>query len=329
MNLLHAWKSLIESGRSLDEPLCVSDVDRAIRDLTVHARERGLLRTAHPWELDPAECRELHERFGYTPAGTWARLAGLAAGADILQATSGGFVCVAPISATFEGLETRLVESFTRRLIPPAAAAALYIALEVHPMWGLRLGREVGVSPAYPNDDYDPRVMQRVEEIVFGTISALLAALRGLPNDRRYPLDALGDVLFHATSGARTIVTPPTHPEFPPAYQEPPAPEERRVVTTSMAIADLFDHVLVRAQIDGSEYWLDGTLPPVAAPSATPRGRTWISTPLPKSPSRVRWPPTTWTSTTSESFRKQAVWPIPEVSTGSTWPRATSRPRRN
>ncbi len=32
----------------------------------------------------------------------------------------------------------------------------------------------------------------------------------------------------------------------------------------------LFDHVLVRAQIDGSNYWLDGTLPPVAPPSATP-----------------------------------------------------------
>lgn len=32
----------------------------------------------------------------------------------------------------------------------------------------------------------------------------------------------------------------------------------------------LFDHVLVRAHIDGSAYWLDGTLPPVAPPSAKP-----------------------------------------------------------
>jgi transglutaminase-like putative cysteine protease len=32
----------------------------------------------------------------------------------------------------------------------------------------------------------------------------------------------------------------------------------------------LFDHVLVRARIDGSDYWLDGTLPPVAGPSARP-----------------------------------------------------------
>lgn len=32
----------------------------------------------------------------------------------------------------------------------------------------------------------------------------------------------------------------------------------------------LFDHVLVRAHIDGRTYWLDGTLPPVAGPSARP-----------------------------------------------------------
>ena len=32
----------------------------------------------------------------------------------------------------------------------------------------------------------------------------------------------------------------------------------------------LFDHVLVRARIDGKPYWLDGTLPPVAAPASDP-----------------------------------------------------------
>lgn len=32
----------------------------------------------------------------------------------------------------------------------------------------------------------------------------------------------------------------------------------------------MFDHVLVRAQIDGAVYWLDGTLPPVASPTTTP-----------------------------------------------------------
>lgn len=37
-----------------------------------------------------------------------------------------------------------------------------------------------------------------------------------------------------------------------------------------LALPQLFDHVLVRARIDGQTYWLDGTLPPVAVPSARP-----------------------------------------------------------
>ncbi|WP_317154020.1 DUF3857 domain-containing transglutaminase family protein [Sphingopyxis indica] len=32
----------------------------------------------------------------------------------------------------------------------------------------------------------------------------------------------------------------------------------------------LFDHVLVRARIDGKQYWMDGTLPPVAIPALDP-----------------------------------------------------------
>ncbi len=37
-----------------------------------------------------------------------------------------------------------------------------------------------------------------------------------------------------------------------------------------LPLPQFFDHVLVRAHIDGATYWLDGTLPPVAQPSAWP-----------------------------------------------------------
>lgn len=37
-----------------------------------------------------------------------------------------------------------------------------------------------------------------------------------------------------------------------------------------LPMPQLFDHVLVRAHIDGASYWLDGTLPPVAGPSTRP-----------------------------------------------------------
>ena len=54
----------------------------------------------------------------------------------------------------------------------------------------------------------------------------------------------------------------------------------------------LFDHVLVRAHIDGVDYWLDGTLPAVAGPSAKPvMPYRWI---LPvtshgSSPEQIKW----------------------------------------
>lgn len=37
-----------------------------------------------------------------------------------------------------------------------------------------------------------------------------------------------------------------------------------------LPVPQYFDHVLVRAHIEGTDYWLDGTLPPVAGPSARP-----------------------------------------------------------
>jgi len=37
-----------------------------------------------------------------------------------------------------------------------------------------------------------------------------------------------------------------------------------------LPVPQYFDHVLVRAHIDGALYWLDGTLPPVAPPSSQP-----------------------------------------------------------
>lgn len=37
-----------------------------------------------------------------------------------------------------------------------------------------------------------------------------------------------------------------------------------------LPLPQVFDHVLVRAHIDGKDWWLDGTLPPVAAPTPEP-----------------------------------------------------------
>jgi hypothetical protein len=42
--------------------------------------------------------------------------------------------------------------------------------------------------------------------------------------------------------------------------------------TSGCPAPNLFDHVLVRARVNASSYWLDGTLPPVVPPSGSP---TW------------------------------------------------------
>lgn len=61
-----------------------------------------------------------------------------------------------------------------------------------------------------------------------------------------------------------------------------------------LPVPNYFDHVLVQAQIGGTTYWLDGTLPPVAGPSARPvLNHRWVL-PVSKQSSglqRVEWRP--------------------------------------
>jgi len=61
-----------------------------------------------------------------------------------------------------------------------------------------------------------------------------------------------------------------------------------------LPVPNYFDHVLVQAQIGGATYWLDGTLPPVAAPSIRPLLRhSWVL-PVTKQGSglqKVEWTP--------------------------------------
>lgn len=63
-----------------------------------------------------------------------------------------------------------------------------------------------------------------------------------------------------------------------------------------LPVPHYFDHVLVRASIGGTTYWLDGTLPPVASPSARPIFPvTWILplTPRGSTIQKLDWRPAT------------------------------------
>lgn len=62
-----------------------------------------------------------------------------------------------------------------------------------------------------------------------------------------------------------------------------------------LPLPQMFDHVLVRATIDGATYWLDGTMPPVVSPGEKPvNAFRWVL-PLTKAGSpleRIGWQPT-------------------------------------
>ncbi len=247
MDLYQAWKSLNDSADSRAVPIPADPVE-ALVDLLTFAHERPRLDTVHPWELAPRVARELHERCGYTPVGSWANLVGLAAGAGAFHAAGDGFVpMMSPtdVVRTRERASQRLVEAFTCRLIPPMAAAALYVALEVHPVWGLRLGRHVG---AMDGDTEQTESLLHVEELVFGTIATLVAILRGLRRDRRYPVEALATVLEAIVAQIRDECLPADSDEFPPVAF-PDGDGGRRAYSMKLSTDDLLDYVLVPAGV--------------------------------------------------------------------------------
>lgn len=251
MSLLNAHQSLLGAararGRELEPESCVP----ALIDLLEVAEERDFLPAAHPWELAPAVCRELEDRLGYAPPGGWSRLVGLSAGAGVFHAAAEGFFPLATpawVEAEAASFPTRLVEAFTSRLIPPAAAAALYVALDVHPLWGLELGRDVGAMQA-PVSAPARMALPVVRRLVFGTITGLLVAMRTLDPDALYPVDALGDLLWWAAVRARGLARVSETPlEGLPIFLDGSA-HERRLLTTRLAVADLLDFVFVPAGV--------------------------------------------------------------------------------
>lgn len=253
MSLLNAHQTLLSSGRPRGDGLTIQPPGAALRAVLRYA-ERDSLDAGQPWELAPHVCRALEDDVGGAPAGGWSKLVGLAAGAGVLHATPNAFIPIATeawISRDSDGFRRRMVEAFTARLIPPAAAAALYVALDVHPMWGLELGRDVGASETPPHGiTVGARsALPVVRELVFGTLTGLLTAMRCVEPNRRYPVDALGDVLWWSAISARELAQADRvrHAGLP-IFMDGTV-DQRRQLTTRLAISDLLDFVFVPAGV--------------------------------------------------------------------------------
>jgi hypothetical protein len=208
MQAMETYSTLLESGQPDERTSSTPDVRQFLMDLVATTLERETLPLEGAWRLGSETVRDLRSRHGYTPPGGWRGVASLAAGCDVLEASREEFEARTTPEALsdWSDAETRrrLVEAFTRRLVPPTTAAGLFILLGVHPAWGVHLAhasnRRSTSREETKNDrsrrerDLFPEETFRVvRRAVFGAMSATTTALRQLDGDARYSVDALAE----------------------------------------------------------------------------------------------------------------------------------------
>lgn len=225
---------------------------QALADLVLYARRHGPLPMSNPWELAPRESRRIETELGYAPVGAWNGLLGLAAGTGLFVASEHGFEYTG-VDPWLDDSRCRLalLEAFTCMLSPPIAAAALYVALDVHPMWGLRLGEAVGAirgEVTRRSDLLADGGLASVRTAVFGTLAAFIAALRGLDARQEYPVDALAGLFgcCAAAAAARARAEHVVDDRLLPVFVH----DETEIVGSrmaSLAVLDIVDTVFVPA----------------------------------------------------------------------------------
>lgn len=210
MSIEQAQRRLLESSTELHHPLESFAVKDHVHALLEHAHEQGELPTEAAWRLAPLEERKLVDRYGEIP-GTWSSLCGLAAGAGILQAKRHYFVPTMSLeeldAMSQQDLQVQLIEALTCRLVPPQVAASLFIALNIHPAWGLRLAygvQNTGEHRIEPMDTmFDADHVEMLAGVVFGLIETIWGIIDGLVAERSYSRRAFGAAIAAAVEEAR------------------------------------------------------------------------------------------------------------------------------
>lgn len=215
MKGINSYLELVENGRDLPEVPQPTPIQEPVLQLLSHAHKHGHFEAEGAWQLDAQVSRRLEKQYNTSPPGGWARLCALCCGCGILR----------PARTTFEPnlklddacaldeptLRRRLCEAFTRKLVPPASAAGLFIMLGIHPAWGLWVAHSIhnrtssessASSSAAPSPKPSPKpgwrdasifeahTAEAIEQAVFTSIAVPIAALRKLDPTKRYPIDA-------------------------------------------------------------------------------------------------------------------------------------------
>lgn len=262
---------LSENGRPLDEDIGAPNVRQALIRLNERARSRGSLETEAAWRLAAREARGLETDAGFSPPAGWAALAGLACGCGVLDATTDSFESAIEPDAlaawTERDARRRLVESYSKRLVPPSSAAGLFILLGIHPAWGLRLAHEVADGDVLPPTGEDvlrpgwrdktvfpDETAEVLQEATFGSIAAILRTLRDLDMDQKYPVDAFSAWISEICRGFRERAQARLSSESVsgvPAFLSAGGLEAVRnnFRIRDFTVCDLFDSVLIPAGV--------------------------------------------------------------------------------
>ncbi len=255
------FKSVLEvteHGQAVDMTWDSGLPQMALCDALDVAHRHGGLRASQPWALASRSARELENALGYAPSGGWGRLLALAAGLGWFCATEDMF---APrVESDVVGgmdpqdVQLRLVESFTRQLCPPQSMAGMLVALDLHPMWGLRVAHEVRSrgksSPEVRDHSLFPReTLATVERMVFGTIATFLSVLWQLDPEHSYPTDPMAGLFYECARSARTAIQETfTQPKNTlPVFLGADISIGKNL--TDFLHADMFDAVLVPANL--------------------------------------------------------------------------------
>ena len=243
MSLQQAVEHLLESGRKAALPARAS-TGRALREVLAAPELHDGLFVSAPWQLSAEAALALEDRLDYAPTCGWRHLIGLAAGTGLIRAEYDLFLRNEDYEEILDArndmeLQQLLYNAFSSKLVPPQAAAALYVTLGVHPIWGLHLARARGVSMA-PIGVANVDGIETAAKFVFGTIAGFSTALRQCDPEMRYPTDSLVEVLMEAGDVARKMARVDGHVGGLPLTVEGPTGTDARL-TATLAVQDFFD----------------------------------------------------------------------------------------
>lgn len=215
MNGLKAMLEVTEHGRPVEVTWNPELPKQALIDAVHAAIEKNGLAASQPWALASRTARELEDMYGYAPFGGWGKLIGLAAGQRWFSARQDKFEARVDIEdierLSEQRVQVLLIEAFTRQLCPPQSIAGMLVALDLHPMWGLRAAHEARSKrrggPALRDESlFPPDVLEHVQMMIFGTIAGFTSVLRQLKASHAYPMDPMAGLFFECAIGARSVV---------------------------------------------------------------------------------------------------------------------------